>query len=663
MDMKRFFLTLSLLLCCFLGLHAQKKQAVSVLYVGGSPEIETVGIGTPPDPAVVAKSAAERTAAFEKFLKKNFKTVKVVDAKDYHYSMSDYYDVTIIDGRPAELAPGIREVDEHGRMVRYARPQYFPLDFNRPVITIAEAGEDMGRRIGTKNDWYCLCLEDLALGWNASHPIFQGPVKVKLETSMQPTPAGALEFAEIMSETLPAETEMFLMQTINYTEKMNGNYTYRIGMVSRPGGYLDSPETEVITGGKCAKSIDAVAIGRHANWLTWGFAASPAYMTETAKALFVNAVVYMKQFAGQHPIARKFNDGVATRDHIAMDKNRMSRSNWKAYNQSNMDFNRTVDSLKAVIKEQRAKGEEVDPNLAIYENFPEQKLITYREYLMQMDRGDGLYKVFGTDEQAYKDYYDKNYGWFWCPEGSYSLVIDDEVRYLGIPNNDIRILDKCISMLEKNDPEKDIAETILKRYTLCRFETAKEWRDWYNRYHDKLFFTEGGGYLWLVNTFENVPGNDYRVRLAEEEEAYMAQKAARGNGRRGPAAPVQLTDDRNPVYLQAEAVNTEKGKDIVVFQKIHPGYHTYAVVPADEVFVVTTVEITLPEGYKTVGPLYTPEASLLDASGTTVYRGTGEFRQSIEGEGEGEATVKVTYQCCNNNTCLVPETKTFTVKL
>ena len=53
--MKRLFLTLSLLFCCFLGLNAQKKQAVSVLYVGGSPEIETIGIGTPPDPAIVAK--------------------------------------------------------------------------------------------------------------------------------------------------------------------------------------------------------------------------------------------------------------------------------------------------------------------------------------------------------------------------------------------------------------------------------------------------------------------------------------------------------------------------------------------------------------------------------------------------------------------------------
>ena len=116
--MKRVLFTIAFLLCFALGLSAQKKQAVSVLYVGGSPEIETIGIGTPPDPAVVAKSAAERTAAFEKFLKKNFKTVKVVDAKDYHFSMSDYYDVTIIDGTPAAIAPGIREVDERGRMVR-----------------------------------------------------------------------------------------------------------------------------------------------------------------------------------------------------------------------------------------------------------------------------------------------------------------------------------------------------------------------------------------------------------------------------------------------------------------------------------------------------------------------------------------------------------------
>ena len=662
--MKRLFLTL-ITLCFVLGLSAQKKQPVSVLYVYGSADLETTGLEVKPDEATLAKSVADRTAAFEKFLKKNFKTVKAVDAKDYHWSMSGNYDVTVLDGMPNPIAPGIYETDDRAYFTRYERPQYFPLNFDRPIVTIANFGEDMGRRIGTKNDWYCLCLEDKAHHWNATHPIFQGPVPVKFEAKMEPTPAPAIEYATICGETLPDETLMFQMQTVNYETRPD----YRIGMVTRPGGYLDSPEAEVISSGKCAKSIDAVALGRHANWFTWGFSASPAYMTDAAKALFVNTIVYMKQFAGQHPIAHKFNDGVATRDHINMYKNMMSRSAWEAYNQQVADANAQINAIKKEVHDQIARGEQPDPNKAIYLQFPEQKLITYRDYLMQQDRGKGLYAVFGTDEKAYQEYYDKNYGWFWCPDDTYDLAIDDEARYLGIANNDIKLLDKCIAMLENDDPEKDIAETLLKRYTLCRFATPAEWRNWFNTYRDKLFFTEGGGYKWLVNTFENVPGNDYNVYLQEKEEAYMAQKlAAERSGRPGRnAEPLQLTDEKNPVYLHAEAVTNGRGngdkKDIVVFQKIHPGYHTYAVVPADEVFVVTEVDITLPEGWKKEGPLYVPEASLLDASGTMVYRGAGEFRQTISGQGVGEVTVTITYQCCNNNTCLIPETKTFTVKL
>lgn len=657
--MKKIFFSLSFLLCFVLGLSAQKKQPVSVLYVGGSADLETMGLEVKPAPEVLAASVAERTAAFEKFLKKNFKTVKVVDAKDYNYTMSDNYDVTIIDGTPKPIAPGIQETGPGGRLVRYERPQYFPLDFDRPVITIANFGEEMGRRIGTKNDWYCLCLEDKAHHWNATHPIFQGPVKVKIESTMEPTPAAALEVAKMMGETLPEKTEMFQVQTVNYEE----NRGYRIGMVSRPGGYLDSPEAEVISSGKCAKSIDAVALGRHANWFTWGFSASPAYMTEAGKALFVNAIVYMKQFAGQHPIARKFNDGVATRDHLPMTSNLVTREGYNDYVAMIAESNQQIAQMKKDLQAKLDAGEEIDPNQAIYLQFPEQPIPRFRDYMKQQARD--LYPVFGEDGAEYARYYEKNYGYFYCPDDEYYVRIDEEARYFGIPNNDIRLLDKCISVLEKGGEDAADAMTVLRRYTLCRFEKPEEWRSWFNTYRDKLFFTENGGYVWLVNTFENVPGNDYRVRLAEKEERYMAQRDSRlrGNDGRGPGAPVTLTDDRNPVYLQAEAVATSKGKDIVVFQKIHPGYHTYAVVPADEVFVVTTVEITLPEGYKTVGPLYTPEASLLDASGTTVYRGTGEFRQSIEGEGEGEAVVKVTYQCCNNNTCLMPETKTFKVKL
>ena len=67
----------------------------------------------------------------------------------------------------------------------------------------------------------------------------------------------------------------------------------RVGMVSRPGGFEDSPEAEIISGGVSGKTWDAVAIGRHGNFLHWGFAASPDDMTGEARDVFANAVVYM----------------------------------------------------------------------------------------------------------------------------------------------------------------------------------------------------------------------------------------------------------------------------------------------------------------------------------------------------------------------------------
>ena len=649
--MKRLALIAALLLCLLPGLNAQKKQAVSVLYVGGSADIETAGVSEMPAPEVLEASAAARTASFQKLLKKYFKTVKVVDAKDYSWQMSNDYDVTIIDGKPEPISPRIYDMDEGGNLIRYELAQYFPLNFDRPVITIANFGEEMGRRIGTKNDWYCLCLEDMAHHWDASHPIFQGPVKVSFEVTDEPTPAPALEVAKMLGYTLPATTSMFKMQNVNYETDPN----YRIGMVSRPGGYLDSPETEVISSGKCAKSIDAVALGRHANWFTWGFSASPDKMTDAAKALFVNAVVYMKQFAGQHPIAHKLNDGVATRDHIAQYSYSTSKEGYNDYVASIDETNRIVSHLKDSLNAVIAAGGQIDPVYAVYLQFPEQPKPAFRDFIRS--RAGDLYPVFGEDASEYARYYEKNRDYFYCPQDSYSLVLDQDLRYLKMANDDISTLDKCISILEKGEKDLAEAEGILKRYTLCRFGTPSEWREWFETYKDKLFFTESGGYLWLVDTFEDVPGNDYNVLLDELDEQYAAKRAS--------VAPQSIiTDDKNPVYISASVVNEGRGgKDIVIFQKIHQGYHTYAVVPDDESFIPTSVEITLPEGWQTAGKFYTPSTRMLDASGTLVYEGSGEFRQAISGSGDGQATVKVHYQCCNSNGCLIPTTKTFTIDL
>ena len=45
----------------------QAKEKVSVLYVGGSPDFNTIGV--PSDSVKIAKSIKERTADFTRFLK------------------------------------------------------------------------------------------------------------------------------------------------------------------------------------------------------------------------------------------------------------------------------------------------------------------------------------------------------------------------------------------------------------------------------------------------------------------------------------------------------------------------------------------------------------------------------------------------------------------
>lgn len=68
----------------------------------------------------------------------------------------------------------------------------------------------------------------------------------------------------------------------------------------------------------------------------------------------------------------------------------------------------------------------------------------------------GLFELFGTDEQSYMDYYDRNAPYFYGDPASdkpWLEKIDQEARELGIANNDIRLLDTAITMMEKGGDE------------------------------------------------------------------------------------------------------------------------------------------------------------------------------------------------------------------
>lgn len=640
-----------LYIVCLLSLCGQaeggiRKSGLKVLYVGGSPDIDNMA--SRPDSAAVARSVTRRMASFEKMLKRYFKQVVVINAADYRPALSAEYDVTVMDGRPQPIQPEIREQGASGRMTRYEKAGYLPSDFDRPMLMIADMSEEIGRRIGLKTDWYCLCLDADAHHMRLEHPIFKGPFPVKLTRVMKPTPEAARTLPYGDGGTAPDSLLMWRVQKDGYQTRPG----MRIGMVSRPGGFEDSPEAEMISGGVSAKTLDAVAIGRHGNFLHWGFAASPDDMTEEAKTVFANAIIYIAGFAGQTPIARKYDDRIITRHDIAMRAFSATRKSYELETAMIEAYSRQMLEVQPKAKEKQTHGEKLDQleEMSLY--FQPLPQSTYEEGLQQ--RFADLYGLFGADEEGYADYFKDNYPYF-RPKG-YDFIIDEDVRSLGIPNNDIRLLDKAIGMWEAGERVAK-ARRILARYTLCRFPTAAEWRTWFEANKSRLFFTEAGGWIFMVDTRDkNIPGNDYSVLnapLAETVTAATAGTAVNTPPAVGAPSETVATDDRNPVRVTASAEKLPNGNRLLtVRMKIHEGYHIYASVAAVDPFVATTVEILPSGGAAKVGGLQKPAASMYNSAGTTVYKKEALFRQEISGEGDVKCIVG--YQCCNETICMPP---------
>ena len=644
--MKRFLSMMALaLFACIATMAANvKKTNLKVLYVGGHSDIETFGTRDY-DKEANAKSIVARTAAWKSFLETYFTTVKAVQGKDYNYKMSYDYDVTIIDGDPTPITPR-RSIIENGRYGKLIPAKYFPENFDRPVITIADESETTGRYIGVKNDWYCLCLLGHAYNMQAKNAIFKGPYKVKITTENRPTPAGAKEYAEMCQQKLPNMLPMWKVQNKDYGNTKG----YKVGMVTRQWGYLDSPDAEIISGGESAKSYGAIAIGRHANFLHWGFSASPADMTEEAKPVFLNAVIYINKFKGHHIIARKLNEGIATRSTVDEHKYTVSKENYDAYKESIEAFNKEnkhmADSLKKVVAAGKKIGEMEQMYMQMAEN--PQPVPSYIDYVKE--RAGKLYEKFGTDVDAYVKYYTENRPYFYGDLNGYDVTLDEDAKSLGIANNDKRILDKAITLWESNqDVEK--AKRILYHYTLLRYENAKEWRNWYNKYQSKLFFTESGGWLWLVNDLApKTPGNDYSILkyydFDESKIAPITEKATQ----------------EEPVALSSAVSTVGANKEIIIRMKIYPGYHIYAKVSDQDPYIQTTYDLKAEGDAKLIGELQKPAGRSMAGSKSIILDGEQIFRQKVEGR-NGKITFTINYQACDNHACLMPKNKTITIEL
>lgn len=502
MNVKHIILSISCLLFAFSVYPQVNKEDVRVLFVGFDPQMPMPGdiennskINGAMSPERFGEDYQTRFAAFENYLKSYFTEVQTVDARNYKVEMSDDYDVTIFDQVIKPWKKEVRETGKDGKM-KYEPAKYLTEDFDHATIFIGHTSPVMGQSVGTKLDWLCLCLDADAHHLKTDHAIFKGPFPVELTFETKPTPEGIYHYPS--GKNIPKEIPMWRVQKEGYLERKG----YRVGMVSRGGGFLDSPDAEYISSGVNTKDVGAVAIGRHANFFMWGFSGSPDYMTEEAKQVFANAVVYMKQFKGQKTIARKYNDRIATKDYIDDIIGRLNKESFEDtkiyYEQLNQQMAETVRKLE----EKKNKGEaltEMEEAILKAQSKP-MPIPDWEQYVQQTSR-EFFTPEYVNNVEALKQFLRENRKYMFSePDGFYALQIDEDLKKLGIGNDEKSMFPVCIKLL-KDDSKSEMAKRALKRYTGME-KTQKEWGQWFEENRDKLFFTEAGGYKWLINTIK-----------------------------------------------------------------------------------------------------------------------------------------------------------------
>lgn len=311
-----------------------------------------------------------------------------------------------------------------------------------------------------------MCLGHSAHDVRSSHEIFNSPLKVTIEYTDYPTPKNYLHYH--YGKDLGDTIKVWKVQTADGKEDEELGW----GVVAQGNDFEDSPDAEVMAGGLNSKGPNAVALGRHGNLFHWGWVAAPGQMTDELKKTFINTVHYIKKFERQQPFVRRVAN------------NRISL----------LDYCLLLDALPEIYKEYNPD----DPAKA------QEEMEKYRQMHLKRTFSDELIAKFGIDGMKYYNYFLENLEYVRIDSLHYSrFYIDEDAKAWGISNRSIELLDKAISVLEEKTRERNDehnrAARILLRYTNKQFAWPQQWRAWFDENKDKLFFTDAGGYKFMVS--------------------------------------------------------------------------------------------------------------------------------------------------------------------
>lgn len=422
-----------------------------------------------------------------------------------------------------------------------------------------------------------MCLYNRAVVTRPQHPIFNGPIPVEMTIQNTPTPPGYFQWAFVKEcpKTLPTvailKKEGYPPPPEEIGKTPPKDDEGESGIVTGDAGFLDSPDAESIAGGIHMKGQDYVAIGRQGHILQWGFYGSPDEMTETGRRVFLNAVYYISTFKGAPILALREQ---SPRDDVAL----------------------TLGFLDTAYKDrpdevlQREFGKDVPAEAKQPRDARRAWFLSIRPYLYH--EGD-----------------------MWTGR----FVIDGDAKALGVANYDVKLLERCVTDLERgSDVER--ANRLLARYTEEHFAKPTEWRRWLDENSKHLYLSDTAG---------------YKFRLASPVGQTKTARAPR------PDDAARAVDFEMWAYRREGKVSGE------LKVRIASEFHIYA--PNNKEAAKTVFAVRLPKGspitFDVMPVIPTPASGIISGHFTLPLKLTGPGKQF---------TVLVDFQACTEQFCLQP---------
>ncbi|HZN62423.1 MAG TPA: hypothetical protein VFC90_08475 [Planctomycetota bacterium] len=386
---------------------------------------------------LACKRGSDREARFGQFLARYFGKVVPISLELLTEKTAEGYDVVVADWERRYA---------HGDFQDHKKPKLrIPDGFSKPVIMVGMVGGEVQRhtKIGSGLGWWAATeLQNAAHSVKKEHPIFKGPLELKLELVPVDTPEDLKKHVD--GKGLPAQLETWAVQTGRVPKDIDW------GFVAAPWGFEDSPDAEILASGAGCRNPRAVAMARHGNFFLWGFDGDPAQMTEAGRRVFVNTVVWMKKFDGKRPlVAPQMSPRELVFHYI--------------------EWLRDADDEDSLVAAKR--------------RFP-----------------DDVREKTKTDPDKLEAYYKEHYERL-CPAGGESggFRADPDLDELGkVGNRKLEFWDAVLARLAKNEKD-ELALRVAGRYLPGKTLAPAELKAWVDENRKWLFFTDVGGFKWAVD--------------------------------------------------------------------------------------------------------------------------------------------------------------------